>query len=198
MFLDEGLMQAIENITVAEIAARSLAAVRVFERLGIDYCCGGKRPLTDVCRQKGYDAATVQNELDEAAKATQDPARDWNTAPLQELIDYIVNTHHAYLNRELPALSARLEKVYRVYNQRYGETLPGLPQVFADLRSELKMHMRKEEMVLFPVIAAHQPFGTMANAIDVMETVHESAGEALANIRKITQDFHIPEYACVT
>ena len=191
-------MQPIENITVAEIAAKSLAAVRVFERLGIDYCCGGKRPLTDICRQKGYDAAAVRNELEEAEKATRDTTRDWNTAPLRELIDHIVNTHHGYLNREFPALSARLEKVYRVYNQRHGETLLGLPQVFASLRSELEMHMRKEEIVLFPAIGAHKPSAAIENAIDAMEAEHEAAGEALAKIREITQDFHIPEYACVT
>ena len=187
-----------ENITVAEIATASLAAVRVFERLGIDYCCGGKRPLADVCRQKGYDAAAVRRELDEAGKASGDDTRDWNTAPFADLVNHIVSTHHAYLNRELPALSARLEKVYRVYNQKYGQTLLGLPEVFAELRSELEMHMRKEEMVLFPAIVEQRPFDALANAIGVMETEHESAGNALVKIREITQDFHIPEYACVT
>ena len=191
-------MQTTESITVSEIAAKSLAAVRVFERLGIDYCCGGKRPLTDVCRQKGYDPAAVRSELDEAEKATRDTIRDWNTAPLQELIDHIVRTHHAYLDRELPALSVRLEKVYRVYNQRYGETLPGLLEVYAGLRSELEMHMRKEEMVLFPAIAAHKPFAALENPIATLEAEHETAGEALAKIREITKDFDIPEYACVT
>lgn len=191
-------MQTNENITVAEIAAASLAAVRVFERLGIDYCCGGKRPLPDVCRQKGYDTAAVRRELNEAAKVSGDDTRDWNTAPLEDLVNHIVSTHHAYLNRELPALSERLEKVYRVYNQRYGETLLGLPEVFGELRSELEMHMRKEETVLFPAITGHRPFGALANLIGVVESEHESAGKALAKIREITQDFYIPEYACVT
>jgi regulator of cell morphogenesis and NO signaling len=191
-------MQSIDNITVSEIAAKSLAAVRVFERLGIDYCCGGKRPLTDVCRQQGYDVAAVRNELHEAEKASRDTTRDWNAAPLQELIDYIIDTHHAYLNRELPALSTRLEKVYRVYNQRYGKTLPGLPEVYADLRSELEMHMRKEEMILFPTLVAHKAIAAFKHPIAEMEAEHESAGEALAKIREITKDFDIPEYACVT
>ena len=203
-------MQVIDNVTVAEIASKSLAAVRVFEKLGIDYCCGGKRPLADVCRAKGYDPEAVQQELDEAVKASSAAARDWTAAPLREMIDHIVNTHHSYLKRELPAISVRLEKVYRVYNERYGETLPGLPEVFASLRSEMEMHLRKEEMVLFPAIAAYQaavnsgaplpqtPFGPMANPIGMMEAEHESAGAALARIREITQDFHVPEYGCVT
>ena len=191
-------MQTIENITVAEIAAGSLAAVRVFERLGIDYCCGGKRPLIDVCRQKGYDAAAVRSELDEAEKTTCDTPHDWNTAPLRELIDYIVNTHHEYLKREMPALSTRLEKVYRIYNQRYGVSLPGLPEVYAGLRSELETHMRKEETGLFPAIAAHKPFAAVDNPLATLEAEHEIAGEALARIREITKGFQSPEYACVT
>src|SRR5687767_3110687 len=114
-------VQVLDNVTVAEIASKSLAAVRVFEKLGIDYCCGGKRPLADVCRAKGYDPETVQQELDDAMSASTSAARDWTKAPLRELIDHIVNTHHSYLKRELPAISVRLEKVYRVYNERYGE-----------------------------------------------------------------------------
>jgi regulator of cell morphogenesis and NO signaling len=199
-----------ENTTVAEIAANSLAAVRIFEKLGIDYCCGGKLPLAEVCRKKGYDPQLVQRKLDAALVVADAPEREWNTASLAELIKHIVDIHHEYLRRELPALQARLDKVYRVYNQRYGPTLTGLPEVFAELRAELEMHLRKEEMILFPAIAACEAsvtagrpvpptcFGTVANPIHMMEAEHESAGNALAKIRVITGDFALPEYACVT
>ncbi len=203
-------MQLNESVTVADIAAGSLAAVRVFERLGIDYCCGGKRPLADVCRQKGLDVEAVQFELDSAAKAPGASPRDWNTAPLRDLAAHIVATHHEYLRREFQPLSERLAKVYRVYNERYGETLTGLPETFDGLRSELETHMSKEERILFPAIVAAEsaaaagaplppsPFGTVANPIRMMEAEHESAGQALAAIRAITRDFELPEYACVT
>jgi regulator of cell morphogenesis and NO signaling len=203
-------MQTIPVPTVAEIAANSLEAVRIFERLGIDYCCGGKRPLSEVCRQKGYDFDTVQHELDEAIAGVAAPDVNWSTAPLRELVDHIVGRHHEYLRRELPALTTRITKVYRVYNQRYGPTLTGLPEVFAGVRAELEAHIQKEEMILFPVIVATEaainngtplprtPFGTVENPIRVMEAEHESAGDALAQIREITQDFSIPDCACVT
>lgn len=199
-----------QDATVSEIAVGSLAAVRVFEKLGIDYCCGGKRPLADVCREKGYDLESVQRDLESALNVSAGPARDWNSEPLQDLIDHIVSTHHEYLRREFGPLSERLAKVYRVYNQRYGPTLTGLPEVFAALREELEMHLRKEEMILFPTIAAYEsarqngaplpraPFGTVNNPIQMMEAEHDSAGEALAAIRQITGNYTIPEYACVT
>jgi regulator of cell morphogenesis and NO signaling len=177
-------MQTESNLTVAEMAANSLAAVRVFERLGIDYCCGGKRLLADVCREKGLDAAAVREELHAAGGASEAGPRDWTTAPLKELVDHIVNAHHGYLRREFQPLSDRVAKVYRVYNERYGPTLPGLPEVFEGLRSELELHMLKEERILFPAIVAAEsavrsgaplprtPFGPLANPIGMMEAEH--------------------------
>ncbi|MGH9633071.1 MAG: iron-sulfur cluster repair di-iron protein [Bryobacteraceae bacterium] len=203
-------MPSVENLTVRDIAANSLAAVRVFEKLGIDYCCGGSRPLADVCREKGFDTSAVQSELNAAMAGMQSADHDWGTAPLTELIGHIVRTHHEYLLRELPAIQTRLEKVYRVYNQRYSPALIGLPEVFKSLRAELELHLRKEEKILFPAIAAYEaaaragqplpakPFGAFSNPIRMMEVEHESTGEALAAIREITRDFEVPDYACVT
>jgi regulator of cell morphogenesis and NO signaling len=100
--------------------------------------------------------------------------------------------------------------VYRVYNERYGETLIGLPEVFSAVRAELETHMMKEERILFPAVAAVEaavesgaalprtPFGSVNNPIQMMEAEHDSAGQALSDIRRITRDFEIPEYACVT
>jgi regulator of cell morphogenesis and NO signaling len=203
-------MQVESPVTVADIAASSLAAVRIFERLGIDYCCGGKRPLAEVCRERGLDANIVQQELDAAGKIASTDDRDWTIAPLADLVAHIVNTHHAYLRREFGPLSERLAKVYRVYNERYGPTLAGLPEVFGGLRAELEMHMFKEERILFPAIVACEsaaecgrplpptPFGRFGNPIAMMEAEHQSAGEALREIRAITGDFAIPDCACVT
>src|SRR5262252_3357464 len=108
-------MNSTESITVSEIAASSLAAVRVFEKFGIDYCCGGKRPLAEVCRSKGQDPEVVRRELDAALAGQATSERDWTTAPARELVQHIIETHHDYLRRELPATQVRLDKVYRVY-----------------------------------------------------------------------------------
>lgn len=203
-------MQTESGVTIAEMAAGSLAAVRVFERLGIDYCCGGKRLLEDVCREKGLDFGTVQKELTAAGVATPGGDRDWAKAPLRELVAHVVNVHHAYLKRELHPISERVAKVYRVYNERYGPTLQGLPEVYSGLRAEMETHMFKEERMLFPAIidienAVNQgaplpkpAFGSVANPIATMEHEHDSSGDALKRIREITKNFEIPDYACTT
>ncbi len=199
--------------TVAEIAAGSLAAVRVFERFGIDYCCGGKRPLDEVCLEKGLDIPDVQRELDAATTAqSAGPGRDWTTEPLRELIAHIVASHHEYLKRELGPLGDRVAKVEKVYSARPEAVtrVAGLSSVFQALSSELLMHLRKEEMILFPAIESYEaaveakrplpalPFGRVANPIRMMEVEHASAGDALARLRQITRDFEVPDYACVT
>ncbi len=205
-------MEAIQSKTVAEIAAGSLAAVRVFEQFGIDYCCGGKRPLDEVCLEKGLEAGKVQRALDEACTERPAEERDWTTAPLTDMIGHIVTKHHGYLKRELGPLGERVAKVERVYSARPQaiERVAGLTRVFEGLVSELLMHLRKEEAVLFPAIASYEaaseakqplpplPFGTVGNPIRMMEMEHESAGEALARLREITRDYEVPEYACVT
>jgi len=196
--------------TVAEIAANSLAAIGVFERLGIDYCCGGKRPLAEVCHAKGYSLAEVERELEAADSKAPASETDWNTAPLPALIDHIVETHHVYLKRELPLLSERLAKVHRVYAERRPGELDGLPEVFEELRAELDAHLMKEEIILFPAIKAKVAeretgapapptcFGRLSHPIAQMEHEHESAGAALVRIRELTNDFAIPDYACST
>ncbi len=182
-----------DHITVREIAANSLAAIRVFENFGIDYCCGGNRPLADVCREQGHDLQQVQRELEEAFTTATQSGQDWNTAPLPDLIRHIVDAHHGYLRRELPVLEARLQKVYRVYNERHAPALIGLPQVFTALRTELEGHLEAEEQVHFPAIVAGQ-----ASPTGQLENEHESAGRALVRIREITNGFKVPDYACVT
>jgi regulator of cell morphogenesis and NO signaling len=205
-------MQTIETKTVAEIAAGSLAAVKVFEKLGIDYCCGGKRPLDEVCRSKGLATEEVERQLSAAMAGSPVEQRDWTTAPLQELIGHILRTHHEYLKRELGPLGDRVAKVERVYGARpeAAERVAGLSSVFQALASEMAMHMRKEEMMLFPAIAACEeaveagrelpalPFGSVSNPIRMMEEEHDSAGSALARMREITNGFEVPAYACVT
>jgi regulator of cell morphogenesis and NO signaling len=195
--------------TLADLAATSLSAIRILEQHGLDYCCGGKQPFEQACLAKGVRPEGVLEEI-AGATAASVADRDWQTAPLGELVKHIVETHHEYLKRELPALSQRLEKVISVHGARDPETLPRMQAVFAALRAELEMHLHKEETILFPFIAEYGraelqnrpmppvPFGSIANPIAMMEREHGNAGNALAEIRELTHGFVLPTYACST
>ena len=198
-----------ESTPLAELAAASAAAVRILERHGLDYCCGGARPLKDAAREKGLDAAAILAEI-EQAQAGAPADRDWRAAPLDELADHIVKTHHEYLKLNLPALSSRLAKVLEVHGAKDPARLRAMSETFGALRAELEEHLHKEEIILFPFIercarAASQglplppaPFGTIANPIRVMEREHETAGAALARLRELTAGYTLPEWACDT
>lgn len=186
--------------TVGEIAAGVPAAVRVFEKYKIDYCCGGQRRLEEVCRERGISPDAVLAEVEQAA--TRPAERDWSGAPLSELARHIVSTHHEYMKTELPALEARLTRVIQVHGAAHGDMLRNLQNVFNGLRDEILAHLRKEEFILFPAIEqaerAPLPSGSLDGPIRMMMFEHDNAGEALSQMRNITNDYTLPADACAT
>ena len=190
--------------TVGEIAAANPSAARVFEKHGIDYCCGGGRPFELACREKGLSDQQILAEV-EQTKPTGD-VRDWVTAPLAELADHIVNIHHAYLRSAMPALDQRLAKVIAAHGPNHGDSLLPLRQAWRGLVEELTAHMMKEEMILFPLIkrieagagASGAHCGSVNNPIRVMEYEHDSAANALREMRRVTGDYALPADACNT
>lgn len=194
------------NTTVGQLVVDRPGRARVFERFGIDYCCGGKRTLQEACIAQDLDTQHVIATLRAAdADSAATDETDWSHARLGELIANIVETHHAYLRRELPRLTELTAKVAGVHGERHPE-LAEVRQTYAGLRAELEAHMMKEERILFPLIAAmesgdgSQPafVGSVANPIRVMEHEHESAGTALARMRELTDGFTPPEDGCNT
>jgi regulator of cell morphogenesis and NO signaling len=191
--------------TVGQLVAERPVRGKIFEKLGIDYCCGGKRPLSEACAEKSLDVEAVVRELREAEAGQAAEETDWTTAPLGAFCDHIVGTHHAYLNEALPRLSFLTNKVNQAHGARHPE-LAELEDVFAELRAELEAHAMKEEMILFPLIkqleaAETRPAfhcGSVNNPIRVMEIEHDHAGDALARMRALTGGFTVPEDGCNT
>jgi regulator of cell morphogenesis and NO signaling len=194
---------------VGEIATAQPAAIRVFQKYGIDFCCGGKRPLSDVCdeRQIAYDE--IANAIANAELPRDD--RDWADAPLGELADHIIHRYHDTLRQELPRLEAMAAKVNNVHGSKMPDTFPRLNSVFVELAEELMSHMAKEEMILFPAVqeldAARDegrrpqtrfPLGALHMPISVMEQEHEHAGNLLSTLRELTNGYQVPEWACNT
>jgi len=195
--------------TVREIAMEQPSSIRVSETFGIDYCCGGRKPLADACVAGNVDVDTVIAALEAAAKKPNSEGENWAGMFLESLDTHIVTTHHAYVKRELPRLAMLAEKVVN----RHGATKPELPVIaatLAQLDEELTQHLAKEEAVLFPYIAdleraaaigaakPHSCFGTVANPIAMMTQEHEGAGTLLAEIRRLSHDFTTPEDGCPT
>ena len=194
------------NATIGSIVSERPSRARVFEKLNIDYCCGGKVSLARACEKRGIDTNEVLKQIEAIdASGASDNLVDADAMSLTDLADHIEHTHHAYLREELPRLDFMTEKVSRVH----GDNEPRLLQVreaFVALKAELEPHMMKEERVLFPMIReleasqAKPEFhcGSVANPIRQMEHEHDHAGDALAIIRAATDDFVPPPWACNT
>lgn len=194
------------NRSVSEWVIERPSRSRVFERLGIDYCCGGKIRLADACAAAELDATAVLRAIQDSDAATPPESDDnWSEASPSELIEHIVSTHHAYLRRELPRLAAMGEKIARVHGPQHPEVIK-CQEIFVQLRDELESHMLKEEHVLFPLLkdmgdpqcAVQISLDAVANPIMAMEQEHDDAGRALRELRSLTANYAPPPGACNT
>jgi regulator of cell morphogenesis and NO signaling len=207
----EEKMAVVTTKTVREVAVENIAATRIFEKFGIDYCCGGGQSLQQACEKAHIPVDNVLDALEmaEATARAAQQARDWSHEPLSELIAHIKNTHHKYTREEAVRLTALLQKVCSVHGKNHPELFQ-IRGVFAGLSGELTTHLMKEEMVLFPYIERMEEsviqsepvppalFGSIQNPVAMMEHEHDSAGEALQSIRKASGDFTPPADACVS
>jgi regulator of cell morphogenesis and NO signaling len=196
--------------TVGEIAVQIPGAARELEQLGIDYCCGGNQTLTEAC-------ATANISLDEAMTRLQQglaseggsEGKDWRTSLLVDLIDHINRNHHVFVREACLRINALAAKVAGVHAQNHPEVAQ-VQRIFASLAEELRVHLMKEEQVLFPYIArleessmAGDPappscFGTVTNPVRMMMQEHDGAGEALRKLRAVTKDYAVPADACTS
>ena len=197
--------------TVREVALDIPESTRLFEKLKIDYCCGGNQPLAEACSSAGLDVVTVMEMLGEVAKSSSPAATAWDrqNAPLPELIEHILNTHHVFTKAEINRLEALTEKVIEVHGQNHPE-LVQVGELFKRLCADLKPHMFKEEQVLFPYILAMSqadvqnqpgpfaPFGTVNNPVRMMMKEHDTAGQILRELRAVTSEYKVPRDACIS
>ena len=193
--------------TVREIAVEMPHATRIFEKFGIDYCCGGARTLEQACAAANLRVDAVLQSLE--APAPDAVQQEWAAGPLTDLVNHIVNSHHMYVKSETPRLEALLAKVCGVHGNNHPE-LVEVQKAFRGLGAELSMHMMKEENILFPYLvrmeqtiqsgrpAARPPFGSVENPIHMMIMEHDSAGDALRELRRLTTDYSAPADACIS
>lgn len=194
------------NATVSGLVTERPGRARVFEALGVNYCCGGNRTLGDVCAEKGLDADTVIRMLDaHLPGAGAENGKDWSKATLTEIADHIVEVHHGYLKEALPRLERLVGRVATVHGEGHPELLE-LRETFGALKPELEAHLLKEEEVVFPMCgelerAEVKPdfhCRTIENPIGTLVAEHEEVGGILARMRELTGGYEPPEGACNT
>lgn len=199
------------DMTVRDVAMELPQSTRLFEKLKIDYCCGGNKPLAEACAAAGVAVDNVMEMLAEVTGSTSkiEGEPNFQNASLPQLITHIVDTHHVFTKSEMERLEALADKVLAAHGGNHPELIH-LDELITRLCADLKPHMFKEEQVLFPYIvataeAAEQkraapfaPFGTVNNPIRLMMREHDSAGEILRELRALTSDYKVPADACIS
>ena len=195
--------------TLGEIAAKDLRKAQVFKKYGLDFCCGGKKTVKQACAEKGLDVTKIEQELQQADKIPASRPLPYNDWSLDFLADYIVNTHHSYVKKNLPDIVLYAAKVMKVHGGSNPELVKIL-QLVEEVNAELLTHMVKEEKILFPYVkelvlveSSLQPlyaanFGTVQNPINMMEMEHELVGKNMDEIRTLTNNYLLPEDACAS
>lgn len=196
-------MTELMNQTLSQIVTENYQAAQVFEKYGLDFCCKGKRPLTDACKEKSLPVENVVKELTQALSSA-DNQKEFKDMSLTELAEYIVRVHHNYVKQSMPPILMYVLKVAT----KHGSRFPYMHEVydlFLEIEEEMTSHMAKEEKILFPRIkllelnaAQENTPGYISAPVEVMETEHEHAGDTMEKIRVLTNNYQAPEDACTT
>ncbi|MBI6874164.1 iron-sulfur cluster repair di-iron protein [Clostridium aciditolerans] len=192
--------------SIGYIASNFPKAMDIFKDYNIDFCCGGNRPLIDAIKEGGIKEEEIMSKLEEAYNnllIIKDKDIDFNVMSYSDLVDYIVNTHHAYLQIELPKIYELTTKILRVHGANHKEPTR-VHRLFASLKTELEEHLIKEEEIEFPLIKKYESDPSnesLAKVVSIMEELeneHEGAGDILKELRKITNGYEIPADVCNT
>lgn len=199
-----------EKKTVAELVSDNYRTAEVFKKHGIDFCCGGKKTIGQVCLEKHIDETSLEHELIAVQTQPVDLQHDFKNWSPAFLVDYILQVHHRYVSNNLSLITELAEKVARVHGQHNPET----KEIFAlwqEVAEDLSVHMKKEELVLFPYIKnlekferhelkqfPRSHFDSVKSPVRMMEQEHDEAGGLLHRIQTLSNDFTPPEYACNT
>lgn len=195
--------------TLGEIAVKDLRKAEVFKKFGLDFCCGGRKTVREACEEKGIDPAVVERELQQATNVQAGTPLPYNEWALDFLADFIVNTHHAYLRKNLPDLLKYAAKVAQVHGERHPE-LHRVNELAQAVASELGEHMIDEETGLFPyvkeLVAAKnngQPLPAtkqerFQETLDKLLDDHVAVGAKLDEINSLTGGYTLPEDACAS
>ncbi|MBI1921424.1 MAG: iron-sulfur cluster repair di-iron protein [Geobacter sp.] len=197
------------DTTVGEIVADDFRTAKVFESHGIDFCCGGKVPFADICREKGIDPALLEQELTDARSAPVDRGHNYVAWTLPFLADYIINTHHAYLNENTGRIGSYASKIAEVHGANHPEVIE-IAAIFARIATDMAAHLREEEEVLFPAVRrieaarsggnfpAPEDLATIRASLEKLGREHEEIGDAVHEIRHLSREYALPADVCNT
>ncbi|MCH2223764.1 MAG: iron-sulfur cluster repair di-iron protein [Crocinitomicaceae bacterium] len=195
--------------SIGEIVAGNYRAATVFKAHGIDFCCKGNRSIFEVCESNGIDESQLIHELYTHLNKINADSIGYQHWPLDLLADYIERKHHVYVEAKSIEIKEYLSKLCSVHGRAHPELIL-INDLFVAASKDLAVHMKKEELVLFPFVRRLQravdsgeqfqfsSFGGVENPIEVMKQDHDNEGERFRQIARLSNDYSVPEDGCNT
>lgn len=195
--------------SIGSIVAQDYRAAAVLTSYGIDFCCKGGRSVGDVCRTKSIDPAALARDIEAVLARDTHDAEDLQNWSLAHLVDHIEQVHHRYVEQRVPVLRAYLDKLCQVHGERHPELFE-VRDEFNRCASAMAVHMRKEELLLFPFIkelgrvqekggVLPTPiFRTVVNPVQMMMEDHDGEGERFRRIKQLSWGYADPADGCAT
>jgi regulator of cell morphogenesis and NO signaling len=202
-------MEISKENKIGELVAEDYRTAAVFQKHHIDYCCKGQRSIEEACQLKKLDAEKIVEDIRQVMSTRDTDSINFQSWPLDLLADYIEKKHHRYVEETTPALMRYLDKLCQVHGANHPELLE-IRHIFGESAQDLAMHMKKEELVLFPYIRKLvsgqrskremdvPPFGTVQNPVQMMMQEHDTEGERFRMISELTGNYNPPADACNT
>lgn len=203
-------MEITKNNIIGDVVAENYKTSSVFEKHDIDFCCQqGRSTIDEACKEKDDSETELIQELNEVLNSKQGESIDFQSWPLDLLIDYIIKKHHRYVEKAISEIKPYLEKISQVHGEHHPE-LHEIRAIFDKAAGEFAQHIKKEELMLFPQIRKmvkanedrlplpEQTFNSIEKQIKTMMEEHDVEGEALRKISKLSGGYKLPEDACNT
>lgn len=202
-------MTNLKEKMIGEIVAEDYRTAAIFKNHGIDFCCHGNRSINEACVPQKINKEKLIAALKDITKNRQQITSDFQSWPLDLLINYIEKKHHRYIRAQLPMLQEYLEKICKVHGQRHPELFE-IRDLFVHSEMEFMVHMQKEEKVLFPFIikmiedsveghhTVNAAFDSVEMPIINMMHEHQTEGERFRKIKDLSNNYTTPDDGCNT
>ena len=196
-----------KDYSLGEVVTVYPAVVKKFNDMELDYCCGGNKSLELALKEKGVDVDKFVEDLNKEFKEFKfenSQYVDWREKSSEDLINHIVETHHAETFRLLKEIDPLMVKVFRVHFSHDPELLMKVHSLFGKLKCELEEHLLKEENILFPLMIKYDKAKNEKEKKEIEEDIriivneHEAAGDILKELAEVTDDYKVPEWGCIS
>ena len=194
--------------SVGEWVAADFRLASVFTRHGIDFCCGGGKPVAQACAEKGISVEALVHEA-QAARGESGTGEQYNQWSVDFLADYILNLYHPYTREMLGQIGQYADAVAHAHGAAHPETVT-IAALWRQFAPQLTSHLQDEEEQLFPYIkqlaqrpAAGGPvtppaFGSAQALIAQMGAEHDEAGAILGEVAGLSGGYAVPPDGCNT